>query len=347
MKILVLTTVHHPDDTRIRERLIRTLASRFEVTYASRTPGPTDLTGLVWVPLRGNRLRRWFGSAKLALFNRYQVIVLHDPELIPIGFLGRLRRRSVVFDLHENLPEQASSKAWVPHAIRPLMRWVSRMALKAAERSFSVTLAEEGYRRLFKKVHEVFPNYPCVADWPEVAEGDGSAVYVGDVAPLRGLRTAVMAVGLAGVPLRIIGPVTERFRNELQDLADREGSVISFTGRLPNSEALAVASTASVALSPLNDVGNYRNSLPTKLLEYAALGLPIVATDLPGTREILEEVPSAILVRPEDPEAMAAAIKEMASEEWKKKAWCNRMEFRRRWVWPEEAVLSFYSGLLR
>ena len=54
--VLVMTTVHAPDDTRIRERLIRTLSQTWDVMYGAPLPGPTDISGLSWLPLSGGRL---------------------------------------------------------------------------------------------------------------------------------------------------------------------------------------------------------------------------------------------------------------------------------------------------
>ena len=77
--ILVLSTVHAADDTRIREKLIRTLADVADVTYATKGPGPTDRSQMAaWRELHGGRIRRNVAGARLLFSRRYAAAVVHD-----------------------------------------------------------------------------------------------------------------------------------------------------------------------------------------------------------------------------------------------------------------------------
>ncbi len=343
-KILVLTTVHHPDDTRIRERLIRTIEHVGRVTYATKEPGPADLGGLEWAPLRRGRLRRNLGAARLLLRRGWDLVVLHDPETIPIGVLARLVRRiPVVVDVHEDLAAQISSKDWVPTWSRPLFRWLARALYWVAEQSLLLTLAEPGYQRLFKSVHPVFPNYPRSNHFPEPMDmGDGSAIYVGDMTRARGIEEAVMACGVAGVDLVAVG----RIEQQLEGSLVLSATDLTFTGPLPNPEAMRRVASASVGLSPLRDEPNYRHSLPTKTLEYLALGVPVVATDLPGTRSVLAGREAVWMVPAGDVDAMASAIIEAVQPDAKAAAVKQARSIRATFRWPEGEVRSFYAALI-
>jgi glycosyltransferase involved in cell wall biosynthesis len=57
-----------------------------------------------------------------------------------------------------------------------------------------------------------------------------------------------------------------------------------------------------------------REGLPKSLLEAAACGRPIVATDVPGCREIARPDFNAVLVPPDDPAALADAIGRLAAD---------------------------------
>jgi glycosyltransferase involved in cell wall biosynthesis len=342
--ILVLTTVHAPDDTRIRERLVRTLEEVGSVSYATRRPGPSDHAGLRWLPLSGGRLRRNVAAIRLLLGQRWDVAVLHDPELIPAGALARLVRRApVVFDVHEDLEAQISTKEWVPVWARPVFRWIARVLYRLAERTLVLTLAEPGYRRLFERDHAVFPNHPRADRYPEpLAAGDGTAVYVGDITRARGIEDALAACGKADLPLIAVGRVDETLASELRRL----GPTVTLTGPLPNPDAIQLVATASVGVSPLRDEANYRESLPTKTLEYLAMGVPVVATALPGTRSVLQGLDAVWLVPAGDVPAMAQALSEAVRPEARTTAWQQARSIRSRFRWPEEEVRSFYQGLL-
>jgi len=58
----------------------------------------------------------------------------------------------------------------------------------------------------------------------------------------------------------------------------------------------------------LPDIEAYRVSSPTKVFEYMAMGLAIVASDIAAHREFLTHGKNALLFRPEDPEDLARAI---------------------------------------
>lgn len=59
---------------------------------------------------------------------------------------------------------------------------------------------------------------------------------------------------------------------------------------------------------------SYREGLPRSLLEAAARGRPLVATDVPGCREVVRDGVNGILVPPRDAAALAGAIKALARD---------------------------------
>jgi glycosyltransferase involved in cell wall biosynthesis len=341
---LVVTTVHWPDDTRIRERLIRTLSDAFEVDYASREPGPTDRSGLCWIPLSGGRFRRWWKTLGVCLRTDWDVLAIHDPELIPIGMVARLvKRRRVVFDVHEDVPATALTREWVPDLLRTPLATAARVAMRLAERTLEVTLAEAGYRYLFRQEHPVFPNYPDTSAYPDPTDGEASIVYLGDVTVERGAVTAVSASRKAGLPLTLVGRSSDGLREYLRDLS---GEQVKWAGPLPNPKALELIRHAGVGISPLHDSPNYRESTPTKILEYLALGLPVVASDLPGTRRLVDGLDAVELVPPEDVDGLARAIERALDPSVRARATAQVPRIRERFVWPNDDVVRFYASLV-
>lgn len=343
----MITVVHWPDDTRIRERLIRTLAEEFDVVYSARSPGPSDHDGLDYLELSGGRLRRNVEAIRVALTSDWDICVVHDPELVPGAILARLiRRRPVVFDVHEDVPASAFTRGWVPPALRRPLSWLMRGVMRIAERALTITLAEPGYRSLFDRDHPAFPNYPDTSGYPAPGgDPEGPVVYLGDVTYERGADVAVAACSRNQVPLRLIGRVTPEMRARLVGESGL-GEDLSIDGLVPNAVAIEALTGASVGLAPLRDLPNYRNSQPTKILEYLAVGLPVVASDLPGTRELVAGLDAVSLVAPDDPEALAAAIAESRTVDNLAAARAQAPAVRQRFRWPAETVRDFYRSLL-
>jgi len=249
--------------------------------------------------------------------------------------------------VHEDLPSQIESKEWVPRWARPVVRGIARGLYRVAERGFVLTLAEPGYQGLFARPHPVFANYPRSSAFPAPEpSGDGSAIYVGDITRARGIEEAMEATARAGLTLVAIGRVESTLAASLQAKAASRGMELTLSGHLANPVALERVSVASVGLSPLRDQPNYRGSLPTKTLEYLAMGVPVVATDLPGTRAVLGDLDAVWLVPPDDIGAMAVAIAQAVRPEAKTVAVEQAPRVREKFKWPEEEVRLFYASLI-
>ncbi len=347
-RLLVLSTVHPADDPRIRHKLIGTLQDDWDVTFAGKGVGPINSDGIIWRELPGGRLRRWLGAGRLLLGRRFDVASVHDPELLPLALLAALFGRTIVFDVHENVPAQLRTKPWLPRPVRSPLASIFGRLFHVAEKHMAITLAESGYGELFRRPHPVFPNYLIGAPPPpRAADPTVGVVYLGDVTEARGLAMAVEAVGRAGVAtFTIMGRCAPDFRAKLLDIAARHSVDLRLHGYVTLDRALEITSVGQLGLSPLLDTPNYRNSLPTKVLEYLAVGVPTLASDLPGTRRVIAGRRGVILVRPGDTEAWSQAIvSSIGNEALRQEARDGAAAIRDEYAWPESDVREFYASL--
>lgn len=345
-RLLVVTTVHQPDDARIRSKLIATLASEWEVTYAARVPGPSDTGALTWLPLRGGRGRRWLAAARQILSKRWDLVAIHDPELLPLGLFRSWVGQPTLFDLHENVPAQIRHKSWLPSPIRPVIAWLALRLLRWAEATMTVTLAEDGYQRLFRADHPVIENYLVLDGLPAPVPESAAPflAYVGDITLHRGAFLAVEAAAGAGVGLVMVGRVAPaELAPKLLAHARTLDVDLELVGPLPHAEAMERVKGARAGLSPLLDIPNYRNSLPTKILEYLALGLGVLASDLPGTRQVGEGAAGVVFVKPGDGAAWREAGRQLGADtSFRSAAQGEAESVRARYGWPAQRVLSVY-----
>ncbi|GLW65415.1 hypothetical protein Arub01_36590 [Actinomadura rubrobrunea] len=317
MRVCVCTIVHHPEDARILHRQIRALLDAgHEVTYIApfracnvipwRRVSPVDVPRAT-----GRRRLRALRAAHRALREHApysDVVLLHDPELL-VGLPRQVRSRTVVWDVHEDTAAALSAKAWVPGLVRPLLRPAVRRLEARAERRHRLLLAEEGYRARFRMDHPVVPNTTYVSALPPAPPEGRRAVYVGHLSRARGAIDMIETARLLapeGVLVELIGAADGDVRPALR-AAQRDG-VLRWYGFVPNDRALRIAEGAMAGLALLHDEPNYRHSMPTKVVEYMARGIPVVTTPNPPAVRIVEPAGCGFVVPFGDPAAAADAI---------------------------------------
>lgn len=311
MRVLVVCPVHDPRDARIAERHIPALlAAGHEVTHA----GPFTSVGAVAQPgVRpidiprsvGRRRGRAVLAARRVLQDeapRHDVVLLHSADAV-IAATG-LTHPAVVWDLHEDTAASLSLKPWLPGPLRGTAARLARSLERHAERRRRLLLAETAYADRFDRGHPVVPNTPSVPD-SVAPTGRGRAVYVGSVTVPRGgddLIALADELTRDSIEVEVIGPASGAMAERL-----RAGRA-AWRGFVPNREALQLLRGATVGLSLLHDEPNYRHSMPTKLLEYLAQGVPFVSTPLPLAVDLAERSGGGVIVPFDDVAAVREAV---------------------------------------
>ena len=138
-------------------------------------------------------------------------------------------------------------------------------------------------------------------------------LYIGQVMRGRGLRQLFEAISLvedADLVVAGFGPDYERYRTIAAALphADR----IHFAGSVPPAEIPAWTRGADVSAMPVQpDTLNHRFNTPTKLYDAIGVGVPVVASKLPGISPIVNETGCGVLCDPSDPADVARAIRDI------------------------------------
>jgi len=335
VRILVVATVQHPLDARVVEREIGalleaghsvTLAAAFSDVGASPPAGVRAID----VPRASGRRRlASFASARRILRREspsHDVVLLHAPELVP-AMIG-IRHPCVVWDIHEDTAAAIGMKSWIPGPFRSSATAVARQIERYAEGHMHLILAETAYANRFAHPHPVVLNTTSIPEQVAVS-GRGRAVYVGTLTRERG-GDDLIAVGALLSPditMEVIGNAHGDLAQRLRDADYRRD--VSWRGFVPNAEALRSIEGATVGLSLLRDQPNYRHSMPTKLLEYLAWGVPFVSTPLPLARDLAQASGAGLIVPFGDPKAVADAVRQLDADDDRRRAMA---ESGRRWV---------------
>jgi glycosyltransferase involved in cell wall biosynthesis len=182
-----------------------------------------------------------------------------------------------------------------------------------------------------------------------VAEGaaGGPVTYLGNFHPWKGVEILVRAMADApGVQLRLVGGepgARARIAALGRDLGVTDR--VQLVGPVPPPERWRYLAEASVCVLPLTrSVFGTSFTSPLKLFEYMAAARPVVASDLPALREVLRDGENALLVAPEDPLALAAAIQRLRADRSLAERLASRAaEEVRAYTWEQrgKAILEF------
>lgn len=253
-------------------------------------------------------------------------IIVRDLPLAPAAlFVGARLGLPVFYDMAEVYPIAlrslypgetgfAKKLASATHAADLVERW----ALRRARATFVVS--EESRRRCIAlgvpadRVVLV-GNTPANADVlradlprpDDVAdlEGRPTALFVGNIFTDRGLACAIdaMAIVAREIPeamLVVVGEGRERPLLEEQAARLGLGGHVRFLGWKHHREHAAYLRNSQVGLLPFLATEHINITLANKLFDYMAAGLPVVASDVPPMRRIIEETGSGLLAAPGD-----------------------------------------------
>jgi glycosyltransferase involved in cell wall biosynthesis len=138
------------------------------------------------------------------------------------------------------------------------------------------------------------------------------SLYVGSLGPLKGINTLIAAAHrLPEQSFAVVGGPSGEQVDEYRHLA---GANVRFTGPVPPVEVPPLLAAADCLVLPHSSASARSHLSPLKIFEYLAAGRAIVATDLPATREVLTDGVNALIVPPDDPERLAAAIARLAGD---------------------------------
>ena len=255
------------------------------------------------------------------------IVHAHDSDALgPAAQSARRLGVPLVHDAHELwLGRPARGRPfWYRWAYRTWYRRVEATHLPRAAAVLAVSPPIVEYlERTYRLTRvDLVPNYPDLGErlQPRDVRELGGAEAIPDAAPIvlhlggyqpdRGLEQLVAAFALlptAHLVLLGIRPgVTpvDRVARE-HSVADR----VHCLAPVPSNDVIAYAASASVGVMPiLPTTPNNAASLPNKLFQYMAAGLPVVATALPHLHEIVEESGAGTCVDSSDPRALARAI---------------------------------------
>jgi glycosyltransferase involved in cell wall biosynthesis len=374
MKVCILSSVHPCFDVRIFQKQARSLAQTgYQVTLAAvgdvgeSVVDGVRILGLPQPVSRWQRPLNWWRVLRIGLRERADIYHFHDPELLAVGaVLKLLSGKPVVYDVHENYPEDILTKEWIPAWLRKPFSALFRVAEETAARWMDgVVVVNECLAERFRgksRVATVF-NYSRLESAAQPQHGANSAeqrpvryfVYAGRISDDRGLHECAQALARledSDVELLCAGRIghvaEEGFRALLE--GQHPQSRFKYLGLLPYEAIPPLLQDALAGLLCFRPTPNNVLGTPNKLFEYMSASIPVIASDFPFIREVVSEAGCGILVRAEDVDEIASAMERILQDpEGADRMGRNGLQAvqnRFNWETEEKKLLALYDGLL-
>lgn len=284
---------------------------------------------------------------KKAILLDCDIYHFHDPELLLYALRLKRRGKKVIFDSHEDVPAQILDKEWIPLFLRKLVASCYRLYETYIVKQIDAVVAAtphigKQFEGRAKKI-VIVNNYPRLDDitfhTTPFQERDPIICYTGGISEIRGEKIMIEAMKDIDAILVLAG------EHEEMELGG-----IRYLGYIDRNGINRLYGQAVAGLILLLPTPNYVNSLPIKMFEYMAAGLPFIASDFSLWNEIVSEYHCGFCVSAYDKKNIEKAISFLLSnrEEAERMGRNGRNVVERKYNWKLESIklLNLYRDIL-
>jgi glycosyltransferase involved in cell wall biosynthesis len=292
------------------------------------------------------------------------IVHFHDIDILPWMALLSIFR-TVVYDVHENYPDEMLAREWIPRLLRrPLYHIVgaAETLLARVVRNCVLVVPAQDVRFAARRLRVIhIRNYATRGLLDGVRDDYGSrkdtVVFTGAHHANNGsllLLDIAARSRTRGLDLKFL--MTDRFsgdgfRRRLLGEIERLGlgDRVVIRPYVAAHEIMSVLNEGTVAMSPNLRVPTQEKGIHTKLFEYMAAGLPIIASDLPSQVELIGGAGAGLLARPEEPETFVDALAQLVSDRVRAQQLGvnGQRAFLERYCWETQmpSLLAFYDSI--
>ncbi|MCU1486949.1 MAG: glycosyl transferase group 1 [Actinomycetia bacterium] len=266
---------------------------------------------------------------------RQDVVVVSSPTFFSIfsaWFLARTRSARFVLEVRDLWPAifvelGVLRNRTVIAALEVLERWAYRVADR-------VVVVTDGFRDVLvgdgvpaAKV-EVIPNGVDLTRFDGTADGSRVRAALGGVGPETCVVLYAGAHGISHALPAVLAAASRSAADDVRWVFVGEGAAkralvaeasargldkVSFHAAVPRDEMAALLAAADVCLVSLRDIPLFRTFIPSKMFEYLAVGRPVIGL-VAGEPAAILTAAGAVVVPPEDADALAAAVRSLATD---------------------------------
>lgn len=289
---------------------------------------------------------------------------LHDPELLTIALILKRKGKKVIFDSHEAYYLQIQQKKYIPFLFRNIISKAYRLFEKIILKQIDAVICPGTImgKNIFKpfarktvfidnlpKLEDIKRNLGCLSK--DDKKNFREICYVGSLSKERGTTNLVLAAYRANAVLYLAGKFSsQEYESELKKM--NEYKCVKYLGYLDKKEIYKLYNKVSIGMCTLLGVGQYNkgDNLPTKVYEYMLGGLPVILSDFPYNRKMVEKFDFGIVVNPECIKEITNKINLLLEDSKMRKRMAengrNLVLEKLNWKEEEKKLLNLYETLL-
>lgn len=267
------------------------------------------------------------------LGKQFDFLVANDLDTLPANYLiSRLRNKPLVYDSHEyftELPELEGRKK-----VRSVWKFLEKKMLPQLKHAYTVNDSLAAiYNNMYGIHMEVIRNVPRfytspVSPVPLSFSWKYLVIYQGALNKGRGLEKVINAMTLlSDVGLLIMGngDIEEDLKKLVQQ--NQLDHQVIFTGCVPFDQLVPYAANATIGLSLEESYSNnYYYALPNKLFGYIQARIPVLVSDFPEMKKIVEQYNIGKAIHYSSYQEIAGEIKKMTEDHTQREIWKQNLE---------------------
>ena len=259
----------------------------------------------------------------------YDIYHCHDLDAAALGLLLKIfHKKKLVFDIHEYNSEIITEGSTIPKILKPFIKKIIKIIDRyIAVKSDYIITVDDNLCNIYKKYNkncvsiQNFINFESLNNNKELDSNNFKTkdyiVYLGGLSEKRGILKIIESVkklkekGIKNKILFVGGFSNESEKNKTLKLIEKYKleDMIRFVGKVPYEQVPKHLKQSIIGLLILQPSERYlKGSYPVKLFEYMYYGLPVIASNFEGIKEIIQKEKCGILINPQDTDEITNAI---------------------------------------
>ena len=279
-------------------------------------------------------------------FKKCDILLSNDLDTLLANFLvSKFKARKLIYDSHELFTEVPELLNRI--VVKNFWLYIEKLCLPRVKYTYTVSNSIASYYNKKYDINmSVVRNLPLLKKAHYIKDNHvKKIIYQGAINKDRGVDLMIESMQYVDAKLYILGSGDLLY--EMMEYAEKLNldDKVFFIGKLNFEDLFSITQTADLGLSFEKDTClAYRYSLPNKIFDYIHAEIPILISDLPEFKQIIEEYDVGLVLNSRDPKEAASQINQLLAVD--KKMWLSKISLAKQvlcWENEEKKLLSIFS----